>query len=86
MIVSITQRISVLEDGRRAFQTSCTSTTRLLSELQPYAHAALTARSGGAWLPAAALYLPEKLQSPDLTLLYETVRRIYRASLGQHVK
>ncbi|MDI3567369.1 hypothetical protein [Bradyrhizobium sp. Arg816] len=62
------------------------STTSLLSELHPYAHAGLPARSGGDWLSAAALYLPEKLQSPDLTLLYETVLRIYKASLGQHVK
>lgn len=57
-----------------------------VGSLQPYAHAALPARSSGDWLSAAALYLPEKLQSSDLTLLYETVLRIYRASLGQHVK
>ncbi|MCD9824042.1 hypothetical protein [Bradyrhizobium japonicum] len=68
---SIFQRISVLEDQwHEGISDIVHEYYRLLSELQPYAHASQVARSGGDWLPQATLYVPDGLQSSYLTLMY----------------
>lgn len=74
-IASISQRISVLEDQwHESISDIVHEYNRLLSELQPYAHASHAVRSGSDWLPETTLYVPEGLQSPYLALMYGTVQ------------
>ncbi|NOJ44713.1 hypothetical protein [Bradyrhizobium archetypum] len=72
---SIYRRISVLEDQwHESISDIVHEYNRLLSELQPYAHASQVARSGGDWLPETTLYVPDGLQSPYLKLMYGAVQ------------
>ncbi|WP_456726686.1 hypothetical protein [Bradyrhizobium sp. USDA 3397] len=74
-IASINQRISVLEDQwHESISDIVHEYYRLLSELQPYAHASQVVRIGGDWLPETTLYVPEEARSPYLSLMYGAVQ------------
>lgn len=69
---SVRQRICVLDNEWHKSSTDMiTSYNRLLSEFQPFAHAATVAIEGGDWLPEIKTYMPfDPSANNYLTMMY----------------